>query len=474
MGETEKDIVIKIEDASFTYCNAERESVSHVHLDVHRGQVVLLTGASGCGKTTVVRMLNGLIPHYYEGTLVGTVEVCGHAIAETPLEDMARFTGTVFQNPRSQFFTVNTTTELAFGCENQALPEQEIRERINKTKKDFAIEKLMNRNLFSLSCGEKQKIACASIHTAHPDVILLDEPSANLDYSAIADLRNLVHLWKQAGKTVVVAEHRISYIWGLCDRVVIMKDGRIERELSEREMSTADDAMLHSLGLRSSKMDAPDTMATRLSSEKGDCSQGESVLIRDLHFSYTREKPLLDIHNLSIPMNQIVAVTGLNGNGKTSFLECLCGMQKKARGTVIVAGKQESLKSFSHRCFMVMQEVNHQLFTESVLDEVLISMDTEDEVSARSILKTLDIEAFAEQHPMSLSGGQKQRLAIACAVASEKEFLLLDEPTSGLDYAHMMQFAQLLSNLRQQGKSILVATHDTELIKACCTAVITM
>ena len=464
--------MVELKHVSFRYglgeSNSEQaSSLSDVSLTVRDGEFVLLTGPSGCGKTTILRLINGLIPHFYPGVVEGSVTVDGQSVQERELYETAAQVGTVFQNPRSQFYNVDTTGELAFGCENRGLPEREIYERIDGTVARFRLEKLMDRNIFRLSDGEKQKIACASVDVSGAEIILLDEPSANLDFEATLALRELIRLWRRQGKTIIAAEHRIAYLWDLIDRAVILRDGRTIRELSGKEKDTLTGETLAVMGLRSTMQEAPDQIQLPTIKE-GD----REIILRDFRFTYPGAgHPVFDFPELRLAAGEITAITGSNGAGKTSFLSCLCGLEKRCQGSLELDGKRYDRKARQKLCFMVMQDTGNQLFTESVLDEVLISLPkgtANEKARAVEILKQLDLGGLLERHPQSLSGGQKQRLAIACALASGRKLLLLDEPTSGLDYAHMMETAGLLRQLQSMGATILVVTHDSELIRACC------
>ena len=226
--------MIRIDHVTFSY-GEENENAGGVHdinLTVEDGQCVVLCGESGSGKTTITRLINGLIPHYYEGKMNGEVWVNGAKVSEQPLYDTAKTVGSVFQNPRSQFFNVDTTSEITFGCENLGQPEQSIRERLDKTIRDFRLEKLMGRNIFHLSGGEKQKIACAGVSIMEPDVLVMDEPSSNLDASSILDLRAILAFWKSQGKTIIVSEHRLYYLRGLADRFIYITGGKVEKDYS--------------------------------------------------------------------------------------------------------------------------------------------------------------------------------------------------------------------------------------------------
>lgn len=466
--------MIELKNVTFEYGSSEgaaggigepvsNGSLKNINLKINEGEFVLLTGGSGCGKTTILRLINGLIPNFFEGSLEGSVTVDDFDVSHAELYDTAKSVSTVFQNPRSQFFNVDTTSELAFACENQGMAEDEILRRIDNTVSELHLQPLMNRSLFDLSGGQKQKIACASVAVTGNKIILLDEPSANLDLKTIDELAGLLKKWKNEGKTIIVAEHRISYLWDLADRTVVLKEGQIVRELSRAQMDTISEEELHSLGLR--------TKISKISSSvlpQKSAPDSNFLILQNFRYKYKNGYLALNIPQMQIPVGKITAITGNNGDGKTTLLNCLCGLGRRSKGTVLYNGKAYNRRQRQKLIYLVMQDVNHQLFTESVLDEVLISQAEENEEEARRILATLDLEAFADRHPQSLSGGQKQRVAVASAIASGRDIMLFDEPTSGLDYTHMLQIGEILRSLKDQGKTVIVVTHDRELIKECC------
>ena len=472
--------MIELKNVTFEYGSSEgaaggigetisNGSLKNINLKINDGEFVLLTGGSGCGKTTILRLINGLIPNFFEGRLEGLVTVDGLDVSHAELYDTAKSVSTVFQNPRSQFFNVDTTSELAFACENQGMEEGEILRRIDNTVSELHLEPLMNRSLFDLSGGQKQKIACASVAVTGNKIILLDEPSANLDLRTIDELAGLLKKWKNEGKTIIVAEHRISYLWDLADRTVVLKEGQIVRELSRSQMDKISEDELHELGLRSARH--PELVSGSHSQEmlkKVQHDNDSFLTLQNFRYKYKNCYLALNIPKMQIPLGKITAITGNNGDGKTTLLNCLCGLGRRSKGTLLYKGKTYNRRQRQKLIFLVMQDVNHQLFTESVLDEVFISQAEENEEEARRILATLDLEAFADRHPQSLSGGQKQRVAVASAIASGRDIMLFDEPTSGLDYTHMLQIGEILRSLKAQGKTVIVVTHDRELIKECC------
>ena len=458
--------MIRLEHVYFTYGNSDSGALEDVSLSVNRGECVLLCGSSGCGKTTITRLVNGLIPHFYEGECRGAVSVCGMDVRAEELYTVSQKVGSVFQNPRSQFFCPDTTSELAFGCENLGLDADEIASRVSRAVKELELESLTDRDIFKLSGGEKQRIACGSISAMSPDIFVLDEPTSNLDADSVERLKEALSLWKCQGKTILIAEHRLYWLKDLCDRVVYLNCGKIEMDIPMDVFKKFSEQKLRDLGLRT--LLPPNEISagrTPYSAKDSD------MLLKNYHFGYDK-KPVLEFDDMPLPKNEIVAITGENGTGKSTFVRCFCGLEKKFKGRTGIGGKAHAPKEMLRKCYLVMQDVNHQLFCESVLDEVLLGAadDGEDtKEKARQLMEKLGVWELRDKHPMALSGGQKQRVAICSAVLAGKDILVFDEPTSGLDYQHMVGTAELFKELRGMGKSVFIITHDNELIEKCCT-----
>lgn len=494
---TTSDPILRFEDVSFTYDGDDAAGVHHLSLSVAPGEVILLCGDSGCGKTTVTRLINGLIPHYFQGELTGNVVVCGTSNASSNLASIAMRVGSVFQNPKSQFFTLNTREELAFACENFNMPPQEIRARVDDTAATFHIEPLLDRDIGATSGGQKQQIACAAVSVLDPSIMVLDEPSSNLDAHGIGRLRQIVATWKEQGKTVIIAEHRLYWLNGLIDRALYMADGSISREMTGKELAALRREDLDALGLRPVRPEQiagavsrsrdgracgsragdgrPDDSLSR-DSRAGDGRAGAglelagSFRFTDVQYTYPHQTgEAVDIDGLDLPIGQVTALTGVNGAGKTTFPRCLQGLDKRCRGELITpSGERLRRQKRLKRCFTVLQDVNAELFTESVIDEVMLAQPEENQELALKILAELDLDAFAQRHPLSLSGGQKQRVAIAAALASERPIIIFDEPTSGLDMRHMQQVAAMIRGLTDAQRTVVVVTHDPEFALAAC------
>ena len=471
--------MIECKKVSFSYPPNETDigdreghgTLRNIDLSINDGDFVLLCGTSGCGKTTLTRLFNGLIPHYYDGKLEGTVMLDGEDMSGLSLFDISKKVGSVFQNPRSQFFNVDTTSEIAFGCENHGLEEAEIRKRVKLVSEQLNLTNLLDRSVFSLSGGEKQKIACGSAAAVEPDVFVLDEPSSNLDAYSIADFRKLLKILKSQGKTIIIAEHRLYYLYDLADRIIYLSDGEIQGDYTLPEFQLIPAAEKAKMGLR------PLGLGEFADIEPASLHSGQGIWkLNHFHFAYKKQPETLSLENIELPAGNVTAVIGHNGAGKTTLSRCLCGLEKRCKG---ILEKDGTSKQRLKLCYMVMQDVNHQLFTESVLEEVLLSMPGKDSdespenvAKAEAILTEMDLLPYKACHPMGLSGGQKQRVAIASAIASERPVILFDEPASGLDLFHMRQVADSVKELADSGKTIVIVTHDPEFILRCCNYVI--
>ena len=307
--------MIHIQNVSFTYEQADTPSLKNINLSVKTGECVLLCGKSGCGKTTLIRLLCGMLPDFYNGVFTGSVSVKGIDPVTAPMYEIAKTVGTVFQNPRTQFYTVNTTSEIAFGCENFGMEPKLIQDRVYETADALHINSLLDRNIFQLSGGEKQKIAFASIYAVNPDIYVLDEPSSNLDNHAINELQSMLQFLKSHGKTIVIAEHRIRYLKELADRAVYMKEGQIEKEYTMQELDSMSIAERMETGIRPVSLGGFSSVIKEQSESSGDIGADASIQMKDVCFSYTKytETPSLFIPEACFPAGTVIAVTGNNG-----------------------------------------------------------------------------------------------------------------------------------------------------------------
>lgn len=456
--------MIKLESVSFSYQSTpDFNSVDQLDLHIKKGEIVVLCGRSGCGKTTVTRLVNGLIPHFFEGELKGEVWVDGKDVAQTELSDFAKTCGSMFQNPKSQFFNIDTTSELAFGCENLALSPEEIHSRMESSIQKLELSHLKDRNIFQLSGGEKQQIAMGSIHAATPDLYVLDEPSSNMDAVAIERLRNLIITLKEEGKTVVISEHRLSYLLGIAHRFLYFSEGKLSEEFTSSQLLELTDAERENRGLRQLDLDKI------LYKKQATTSSRIGLQVEHLK-CYKNKKQVLNVRQLSLPTEAVVAVIGGNGAGKSTFVESVTGLIN-TEGKVVIGGINLQSSERVRKSYIVMQDVNRQLFCPSVEEELSLN-STKSAEEIHTLLEQMDIARTKERHPASLSGGQKQRVAICTAFSSKKELMCYDEPTSGLDLTGMKNFCDLVSQTCNQHTLTLIITHDLELVLGCCTHVV--
>jgi energy-coupling factor transport system ATP-binding protein len=460
-----------MKDVSFRYASCEEYALRAVNLHVGKGEFVVLSGASGCGKTTVTRLINGLVPKFFEGQLDGTVTVDGQDTGKLDIQDLADTVGSVFQDPRSQFFATDTTAEIAFSCENAGLPRAELCERIEKAARDLQITGLLERSIFELSSGERQAVAIASVYAFAPKVFVLDEPSANLDTEATERLRRVLAILKEKGCTVVISEHRLYYLRELADRVILMADGTIVRSFDKPEFLRLTNEDAGQLGLRC-------LFAKELTAKTDGMPEASSLkpvlAVENLSFQYPGCKKVLENVTFSVGPGEILGIVGQNGTGKSTLMELICGLRREKIGVICINGKKAGARQRMRSTYYVMQDCDYQLFTESVEQELLLGNAKRPGLREKAghVLRLLDLADYRERHPASLSGGQKQRVSIAVAFMKDASILCFDEPTSGLDLENMRRTAVLLKELAQTGKAVVVISHDHEFLLSACSRII--
>ena len=452
--------MIHVKNVFFKYLEGEDYQLKNINLHVKPGECVLLCGKSGCGKTTVTKLINGLIPHFIQGEFEGKVISAGMDVENTKMYHLSSKIGSVFQNPKSQFFNIDSDSELAFCLENDGREPEYIKERISHTINDLKIDKLVNRNIFTMSGGEKQALAFASIYTVNPEIYVLDEPTANLDQKSIQILKTQLEKIKSLGKTIVIADHRLYYLADIIDRAVYMDKGKIVRIFEREEFLALKDNERIKMGLRMIK-NAVTKHSNYVVSNKAD------LVISGLSYSIKKNPILKDI-SFSANEGDVIGILGNNGTGKTTLMRCLAGLIKENKGTVKLNGKCLNGKQRNKACYMIMQDVNHQLFSESVWNECTLSLEEIKEEVILDILKKFNLHIYKDNHPMALSGGQKQRLAIATGLLTDKKILIFDEPTSGLDYENMCVVSKMIKKLSKENHIIFIVTHDMEFLEITC------
>ena len=492
MSDLQSPPVINLQDAGFTYAKTSEaaspygkpvaapiratsvSALQGLDLECRRGTLTLLCGASGCGKSTVLRLLTGLIPHFHPGEVPGSITVAGKSVPDTPISALGQDCATVFQNPRTQFFTSEVLSELAFRGENYGLAPEVILENATQAAARLGVTDLLDARLTQLSGGQLQKIACASALASRNRILLFDEPTSNLSAQAIEEFTALLRELLAQDYTLVVAEHRLYFLRDLADQVLLLENGRVTRRFTGQQFFALSDEQRRELGLRKLQASTPaDFTPARVEvtprGEDGVLVRGEDGLVlRNLKFAYGKT-PVLDIESAVIPAGKITVLTGANGAGKTTLARLLCGLAKPQKGSeIILAGQARKAKELTHSSYLVMQDVNRQLFSESVETELGIGVKASLCPQQRlQALQAMDLENLASRHPLSLSGGQKQRLVIACAMVQQKSLCVFDEPTSGVDYRHLLSIAAEIRNLADSGATVLVITHDPEFIETC-------
>lgn len=469
---------VELRGVAYQYQGHSQTAIHDIDLKIEKGAFVLISGSSGSGKTTLSRCINGLVPHFYEGVFGGEVYLNGKNTEDFTLRDFGTMVGSVFQDPRSQFFMTDTTNEIAFGCVNMKLPREEVWKRTKESFQKLNILRLSNKSIFQLSSGELQKVSIASCYAMNPDIYVLDEPSANLDFQSIMDLHDILSELKNEGKTIIILEHRVFYLSDLFDRMIFLEDGVIKNDFKRQEVLMLNDMALSKIGLRNFELDKLEPfqhpMTHRISAKP-------MLSLSHVSFSYERHKKHVQtneiLSNVSFDAysGEIIGIIGTNGAGKTTLAKICCGLLKESAGVISFHGTPISHKKRLGKIYFVMQDSDYQLFGDSVLGELKLGAEKKkvpDEANNQAILEKLDLWEKRENHPAALSRGQKQRLTIAGALIAGSKVLFFDEPTSGLDRRNMLRVATEIEALAKDDRVVLIITHDYEFILSACHRVI--
>jgi len=453
--------MLAFKNITYFYPFQKYSTVKNISFDVLPGEVGLITGESGCGKSTIVKIANGLIPHYFKGKLNGEVIIDKKKSSELVVAEISKLVGTLFQDPEQQFFCNDVYSELAFAHEVCGKSPDEITETVKKYSKMFDLEKIIDSSVFTLSEGEKQKLALAATLSLKPKTIVLDEPSANLSPEATVALAEQIKVLKEKGFAILIADHRLYWLADIADKVFVMKEGEICEQGAFSILKN--NTLREKYGLRDDNVNriVSRTIDPQMSDSK--CDQF-SFNINKLTFSYKNKEPIFDNYSIKFPYGKIIALTGANGVGKTTLSRLITGLLKTKKGEFFLNGEKVLPKKLLKKTSLVLQNTDHQLYSRTVLDEVLLSDKNQNKEHCTNLLEKFQLDKFAKRHPQSLSGGQKQRLVIAAAIAKNSNIIILDEPTSGLDGANMKIIGNVLKSEAQKNKCIIVITHDIEFL----------
>lgn len=428
-------------------------------LEVNNGEIIVITGDSGSGKSSFLKLLNGIIKEFVDASVSGEILFNKENILNQDITKRSKYISTVFQNPKTQFYCINTTDEIAFGLENRNVESSEIKKTIKEYSNKLHVEKLMDRDIFKLSGGEKQFIAITACACLDNDIYLFDEPSSSLDEKSIIWLKKTILKLKQLGKIVIIAEHRMHFLKDIFDKLVLIENStsKVYNRQTLEEIGYENFSKLHNL--RSFFKANLENVETINILDGKMHNYGKEILCKNYVINYGNKK----ISDFSLNLSSgVTFITGENGVGKSSIIRKMAGLLKSHGESYYRNDK--ITKSYKYISF-VMQDVNYQIFTDSVWSEISIVSDDEDKKN--KVLKELGLYSKKDFHPQILSGGEKQRLMIAQARVSDKPIVIFDEPTSGLDKKQMLKIAEYLKEMTAEGKTIIVITHDYELINYC-------
>lgn len=486
----------------------DEPSLVDVNLRIRKGEFVLLAGPSGSGKSTLCKCFNGLIPNFIKGSMSGDVFIDGLNTKQTKVYHLAEHIGMVFQNPEDNIFSLVVEDELAFGPENLGLAKQEIMKRVEQSIRSVGIEELRNSMTYAVSGGQKQKVAIASSLAMLPGILVLDEPTTDLDPVSEEEVATVLKkLTDTLNITIVVVEHELDELISIASRLIVMDQGRIVLDGTPREILGSCYEKLNLLGLR-----VPQCVeVAHMISERGfkmrefplklnettsmlrgffekhpllmkpvlsqdECKATNPIIInfKDVWFTYDEEKYALQNVNLDIRQGEFVAVIGQNGSGKSTLAKHIVGLLRPTKGKVIIDGNDTTkvdIGIITKIVGYIFQNPENQLFTPSTWEEVAFGLQREgvieDEIQKRvtQVLNTVKLLNYKDRHPAILSRGEKRRLAVATALATASKVLILDEPTTGQDRTTLYGLLSLLSRLnKEHNTTIVMITHDMEIV----------
>ncbi|MEN6571595.1 MAG: energy-coupling factor transporter ATPase [Anaerolineaceae bacterium] len=472
---------LQIKDLNFRYHSRTELAIKNISLSVDAGQVLLIAGASGCGKTTLARCINGLIPRSYKGEMTGEIVLSGTDIQGLTLAKISQLVGTVLQDPERQILGTRVANEVAFGLENLGLPREEIQERVAQSLERLNIPHLKDRETFNLSGGEKQKVALAGVLAMHPSILLLDEPLASLDPASAQEALTIIRSLADDGMTVLMVEHRVEDVLRISpENAIFMRDGEIkyygptsgfDRRVDYHEVKLPAEMIMERAALDPAPARLVDLREKSKLGSPHARTQDAMVEFKDVAFWYEPERPVLHDVTLNINRGDVIAVLGPNGAGKTTLVKHAIGLLKPKSGSVTVNGKDTHEATVAHIASTlgyVFQSPSHMLFAPTVNEELafgptnLKHSPRQIEQEVAEALDIVNMQGMGQYPPLALSFGQQKRVSIAAILSMQSRILVMDEPTAGQDYKNYIDFMDSILQL-PSFDAILFITHDIDM-----------